>query len=104
MGNNVQNVLFLVYIMFRDLRERILDLRLSEKLKTKPLLKRLTDEEKALVLLCYICSDVSSSVITIKSLLLSPNKFCAHVFKCVCLNSCCDLFPLIITFINNNLD
>ena len=64
MDKNVEHFLFLVYIMFRDLRERILDLLLSKKLKTiKPLLKCLTDEENALVLLCYICTDVSPSAI-----------------------------------------
>ena len=67
MDKIVERFLFLVYnycyIMFRDLRERIIDLRLSKKLTTKPLLKRLTDEEKALVLLCYICTDVSPSTI-----------------------------------------
>ena len=91
MENNLRHFLFLVNIMFRDLRERILDLRISEKLKTKPLLKRLTDDEKALVLLCYICDDVSSFAI------------CVHVCKCVCLNSCRDLSPLMFSSIYTNI-
>ena len=49
--------------MLRDLREKILELKLAKK-KTKPIFTRLTDSEKAIVITIQLCFNVSCMLST----------------------------------------